>query len=157
MTPAGRKTATLVPSTIIACLAAISAIAGAAASAAENAPLKLEAKIPLGNVAGRIDHFAIDAKRQHLFIAELGNNTVGVVDIAKRSVIHRITGLSEPQGVGYLEAQDAVYVANAGDGSVHIYRGNDFAERGRLALGSDADNVRFDSKEIGRASCRERV
>src|ERR1051325_6020765 len=106
MTPAGRKTATLVPSTIIACLAAISAIAGAAASAAENAPLKLEAKIPLGNVAGRIDHFAIDAKRQHLFIAELGNNTVGVVDLARRSVIHRITGLSEPQGVGYLRSEE---------------------------------------------------
>ena len=27
-------------------------------------PLQLEAKIPLGDVSGRIDHFGYDAKRQ---------------------------------------------------------------------------------------------
>jgi DNA-binding beta-propeller fold protein YncE len=128
-------------------LALISAATATVTSAAENAPMQLEAKIPLGNVAGRIDHLAIDGKRQHLFIAELGNNTVGAVDLAKRAVIHRMTGLSEPQGVAYLEAQDTIYVANAGDGSVHLYNGADFAERGRIALGSDADNIRFDAKD----------
>jgi len=109
--------------------------------------MQLETKIPLGTVAGRIDHLAIDAKRGHLFIAELGNNTVGVIDPAKRAVIHRITGLSEPQGIAFLDAQDTVYVANGGDGSVRLYRGNDFVERGRIALGSDADNIRFDAKD----------
>jgi DNA-binding beta-propeller fold protein YncE len=128
------------------CVVLLTAAAGAASSAAEDAPLQFEAKIPLGNVAGRIDHLAIDGRRQHLFIAELGNNTVGVIDLAKRAVIHRMTGLSEPQGVAYIEAQDTIYVANGGDGSVHLYRGNDFAERGRLALGVDADNIRFDVK-----------
>ncbi len=147
MTRARRKAATPTFSTIIASLAVMLAVIGTATSAAENGPLQLETKIPLGNVAGRIDHLAIDGKRQHLFIAELGNNTVGVVDLAKRSVVHRMTGLSEPQGVAYLEAQDTVYVANAGDGSVRLYRGNDFSERGRIALGSDADNIRFDIKD----------
>jgi YVTN family beta-propeller protein len=134
-------------STVIVCLGLISAASGTATSAAENTPMQIEAKIPLGNVVGRIDHLAIDGKRQHLFIAELGNNTVGVVDLATRAVIHRLTGLREPQGVAYLEAQDTVYVANAGDGSVHLYNGADFNERGRLALGSDADNIRFDAKD----------
>ena len=41
----------------------------------------LESKIPLGDVSGRIDHFAIDSARQRLFVAELGNNTLGVVDL----------------------------------------------------------------------------
>jgi YVTN family beta-propeller protein len=123
------------------------AISATAATSAENAPMQLETKIPLGDVAGRIDHLAFDAKRGHLFIAEFGNNTVGVVDPAKRAVVHRITGLSEPQGVAYLEAQDTVYVANGGTGAVHLYRGNDFTERGRIALGSDADNIRFDAKD----------
>ena len=36
-------------------------------------PLILEAKIPLGEVSGRIDHLGIDVKRQRLFVAELGN------------------------------------------------------------------------------------
>jgi hypothetical protein len=41
-----------------------------------HAPLVLEAKIALGTVEGRIDHMALDAKRERLFAAELGNDTV---------------------------------------------------------------------------------
>ena len=36
-------------------------------------PLILEAKIPVGQVSGRIDHLGIDLKRQRLLVAELGN------------------------------------------------------------------------------------
>jgi hypothetical protein len=59
------------------------------------APLQLEGKIPLGNVRGRIDHMAIDPKRQRLFVAELGNDTVGVVDLSNRKLLRRISGLKE--------------------------------------------------------------
>jgi hypothetical protein len=117
---------------------------GTSASAEERAPLQLEAKIPLGNVAGRIDHLAFDATGGRLFIAELGNNSVGVVSLEKRAVLHRITGLSEPQGVAFLDSERTLYVANAGDGVVYLYRGDDFAAAQQIALGSDADNIRFD-------------
>ena len=46
--------------------------------------LQLEAKISLGEVRGRIDHMAIDLARQRLFVAELGNDTVGIVDLKNR-------------------------------------------------------------------------
>ena len=59
--------------------------------------LTLEAKIPLGDVSGRIDHMAIDPKRQRLFVAELGNNTVGVVDLKERKVVHVITDSGNPK------------------------------------------------------------
>jgi YVTN family beta-propeller protein len=109
------------------------------------APLRLEAKIPLGKVRGRIDHMAIDLERRHLFVAELGNNSVGVVDLAKRTVAHTITGLREPQGLAYLPAADILYVANAGDGSVRLFRGGDYSTIGRINLGEDADNIRVDA------------
>ena len=44
-------------------------------------PLVLDSKIPLGEVSGRIDHLGIDLQRQRLFVAELGNDSVGVVDL----------------------------------------------------------------------------
>src|SRR5262245_27966030 len=47
-------------------------------------PMELDSKIPLGDVSGRIDHLAIDLPRRRLFVAELGNNTVGVVDLNDR-------------------------------------------------------------------------
>jgi DNA-binding beta-propeller fold protein YncE len=52
--------------------------------------------------------------------------------------------LSEPQGVAYVPFADSVFVANAGDGSVHVLRGDDLAPIGRIELGEDADNVRVD-------------
>jgi DNA-binding beta-propeller fold protein YncE len=109
------------------------------------APLVLETKIALGEVSGRIDHLSIDLKRQRLFVAELGNNSLGVVDLAAGKVLRRISGLSEPQGVAYVPFADSVYVANAGDGAVHVLRGDDLAPIGRVELGDDADNVRVDA------------
>jgi DNA-binding beta-propeller fold protein YncE len=117
-----------------------------AGSATEAPPLQLEAKIPLGDVAGRIDHMAADVKRQRLFVAELGNDTVGVVDPVERKLLRRLTGLKEPQGVGYEPISDTVYVANARDGSVHLFQGEDYASAGTIPLGADADNIRIDAK-----------
>jgi hypothetical protein len=54
-------------------------------------PLVLEAKIALGNVAGRIDHLAIDLPRQRLVVAELGNNSVGIVDLKQRKLVRTIS------------------------------------------------------------------
>src|ERR1700686_3259203 len=133
--------------TIIGILAGVVLLASATAFAqsGNKSPLKLEAKIPLGNVSGRIDHMAVDLKRQRLFVAELGNDTVGVVDLANRTLIQTITGLKEPQGVGYEPTTDMLYVANAGDGSVRLFEGGDYKAVGRIELGSDADNIRVDA------------
>jgi YVTN family beta-propeller protein len=117
----------------------------AAAQSKDAAALELETKIPLGDVRGRIDHMAVDLKRQRLFVAELGNDSVGIVDLSTRKLIGRIPGLKEPQGVGYEPTTDTLYVANAGDGSVRLFEGNDYKPTGRIELGSDADNIRVDA------------
>jgi DNA-binding beta-propeller fold protein YncE len=125
----------------------IAALFGAvAASAAETPSLQLETTIPLGDVSGRIDHMTVDVKRQRLFVAELGNDTVGVIDLAERKLLLRLSGLKEPQGVGYEPVSDTLYVGNARDGSVNLFQGADFAAAGTIALGADADNVRIDPK-----------
>jgi DNA-binding beta-propeller fold protein YncE len=118
--------------------------AGPLASAADSAPLVVEAKIPLGAVHGRIDHMAFDASRQYVYVAELGNDTVGVVDLKQQRLVRTIEGLHEPQGLGYVPSTDTLYVANARDGSVKLFRGTDAAPIGAIPLGEDADNVRVD-------------
>ena len=106
--------------------------------------LTLEAKISLGAIRGRIDHLAIDLGRQRLYVAELGNDTVGVVDLKQRVKIQTLSALSEPQGIAYVQSTDTLYVANAGDGSVRLFSGPALAPAGQIALGSDADNVRVE-------------
>jgi DNA-binding beta-propeller fold protein YncE len=130
----------------IAAALALVIVGAAAPSAAEPPPLQLDAKIPLGEVAGRIDHMAADVKRQRLFVAELGNDTVSVVDLVERKLLRRLTGLKEPQGAGYEPTSDTVYVANARDGSVNLFYGMDLAAAGTIPLGADADNIRIDAK-----------
>jgi streptogramin lyase len=126
-----------------AVLTALVSFAAAPAHAADTALLLLEQKIPLGKVSGRIDHLAIDLDRNRLFVAELGNNSVAVVDL-KTGLTRNLGGLKKPQGVAYVKSTDTLYVANAGDGSVQLFQGPDLIASGRIDLGEDADNIRVD-------------
>src|SRR5262245_24757533 len=90
------------------------------ATADPNPGLLLERAITLKGVSGRIDHMAIDVGRNRLFVAELGNNTLDVIDVHGGRSLHRIAGLREPQGVAYLRQADLVAVANGRDGSVRL-------------------------------------
>src|SRR5258707_7628701 len=95
---------------VLASVVALASAAGQASAQSTNTgPLELETKIPLGEVRGRIDHMAVDLKRQRLFVAELGNNSLGVIDLANRKLIRTIIGLKEPQGVGYETSTDMLY------------------------------------------------
>ena len=117
---------------------------GVSVPAATPEPLALESKIPLGDVRGRIDHLTIDIARNRLYVAELGNDSIGVVDLKERRVLRTLTGFREPQGIAYVAATDTVYVANGGDGSVRLLHGPELTAVGRIDLGDDADNVRVD-------------
>jgi hypothetical protein len=130
---------------LLFCLTALCALLALPSRAAEP-PLVLERTIALHDVRGRIDHMAIDLARKRLLVAELGNDTVDVIDVAAGVVAHRIAGLREPQGVGYAEHADVILVANAKDGSVRLFNAADFSPAGSIALGDDADNVRIDPR-----------
>jgi len=106
--------------------------------------LRLEAVVPLGAIAGRIDHLAVDLARKRLYVAELGNDSVGVLDLANRDVLRTLTGFDEPQGVAFDPSTDTVYVANGGDGSLRWYSGDTLEPAGRIELHDDADNIRID-------------
>jgi hypothetical protein len=125
-------------------LALTSGWAAAAGSPPAALQLQLQSRIALGPVRGRIDHLAADLGRKRLFVAELGNDSLGVVDVAHLTLLRTLPGLREPQGVGYVPATDTLYVANAADGSVRMFRGPDLTPAGQIALGSDADDVRVD-------------
>jgi DNA-binding beta-propeller fold protein YncE len=67
--------------------------------------------------------------------------------VGQVKVLQVLTGLKEPQGVGYLPSTDTLYVANGGDGSLRLFQGLNYTASGRIDLGSDADNVRVDQSK----------
>jgi chromate transporter len=123
---------------------ACSLLIAPARAAPEPAPLSVDARISLGEIAGRIDHLAFDPTRQRLYVAELGNDSIGIVDLDARRLLRSATGFSEPQGIAYEPSTDSIYVADGGGGSVRIFRAADFAPVATIAIGSDPDNVRVD-------------
>src|ERR1700730_14679850 len=94
--------------TMSAALVSLTMLTGSVmpARSTDPAPLQLEAKILLGNVRGRIDHMAVDLKRQRLFVAKLDNASAGVLALPTNSPVQTIAGLNEPQGVGYESSAD---------------------------------------------------
>jgi DNA-binding beta-propeller fold protein YncE len=114
------------------------------ACAEEAMPLALVQTIPLPGVEGRIDHFALDARDQRLYLAALGNDTVEVIDLAAGTVIHQIAGQKEPQGLAVIPEAHEVVVANGDDGSVRFYDAVTWTLTASVDLKGDADNVRYD-------------
>ncbi len=53
----------------------------ASANSAGGVTLELKERIPLPDCKGRIDHLAFDPVRNRLYVAELGNDSVAVLDV----------------------------------------------------------------------------
>jgi YVTN family beta-propeller protein len=62
-------------------------------------PLVLTEAISLEGAKGRFDHFAQGGGR--VFVAELGSNSVAVINVGGRTLDHTITGVPDPQGIAF--------------------------------------------------------
>ena len=113
--------------------------------AEEAGPLRVTQTIPLRNVEGRIDHMAVDLKGERLFIAALGNNTVEIVNLRAGKHMGTITGLHEPQGVGFVPELNTIFVANAQNGACEVFNGSSFKRIRSIKFSDDADNIRYDA------------
>ncbi len=97
------------------------------------------------NVNGRIDHMDVNLKEEIVYIAALGNNSLEIIDIRKGKLLHSITGLDEPQGVGFIPQHNEIFVANGGNGACDFYNATTYEKVAVVKLSSDADDVRYDS------------
>jgi DNA-binding beta-propeller fold protein YncE len=124
------------------CLSFVSALATAQVAPGS---LRLEREIPLPGVEGRIDHISADITGKRVFVAALGNGTLEIVDVAQGKRTAEIKNLKEPQGVAYVPASGAVYVAGGGDGTVRSFDSHTLSPLHQVSLGEDADNLRYDA------------
>jgi hypothetical protein len=95
----------------------------------------------LGAVSGWIDHLAIDLKRKCLFVAERGNASIGLVDIAANRIQSTMPGLKEPQG-----------------GSLRLNNRHDLCRQWRGRIGAHIAKRRFEAAGAHwpRRWCRQR-
>src|SRR5437016_3370521 len=105
-------------------------------------PLVLTEAISLEGVKGRFDHFGSAANR--LFVSALGNNTVEVIDISARTVVHTITGIPNPLDVVFSPETNKLF-AGSSRGKLYIYDGTSFDLLKEIDFHGDVDNLRYDA------------
>src|SRR5215211_8999832 len=138
------RRALAVPVLLVLAVLVAYATFGCSAPVHKTSALRRVQTIRLPEVAGRIDHLAVDLTDQRLFIAALENNTLEVVDLKTGKRIDRIDGLREPQGVAYVPASHKLIVTNGGGGTAAIYDSQSLRREDEVSFGSDPDNVRYD-------------
>jgi DNA-binding beta-propeller fold protein YncE len=112
------------------------------AGADEPKTLRLEKTIPLEGGVGRYDHMALDPKGDRLFVANLSNNSLDVIDLAAGKLVRQVPGQRKAQGVAYAADLDWVFLGNGVDGECRAFDGKTFALLGSVKL-PGADNVRY--------------
>jgi DNA-binding beta-propeller fold protein YncE len=117
----------------------VSAVWGAAA---EKAPLKLVQTIQLKGPAGRLDHLALDRKHGRLFVANMANASLDVVDLKAGKLIKQVPGQKGIQGIAYAADLDRIFVGNGTGGACNVFDGRDYKLLKSIPL-ADADNVRY--------------
>jgi DNA-binding beta-propeller fold protein YncE len=117
-------------------------LAGLPAGAAEPATLELLQMIPLKGAAGRLDHLAIDGKHGRLFMANLSNDSLDIVDLKAGKLIKQIPEQKKIQGIAYAPDLDRIYVGNGTGGECNIFDGKDYKLLKSIKL-PGADNVRY--------------
>src|ERR1700730_1509109 len=92
-------------------------------ASAETEALKLIESIPMPDIEGRIDHFAIDVKGRRAFLAALTKNSIEVIDLKAGRVIRTLPGFAKPQGVRFVPELNKLFVATRLDGAVNTLDG----------------------------------
>src|ERR1700675_146115 len=106
-------------SPVLATLWSMSA-AVAATSSPSTPPLHLKTMmdIPLGGRATRLDYASVDAGRQLLFIAHLGDGEVIAVDTDAHRLLKRIANVAQVHGVLAIPELGRVYASATGTNEV---------------------------------------
>jgi DNA-binding beta-propeller fold protein YncE len=109
------------------------------------APLERIQTIQLKGPDGRLDHLALDATHARLFVANMANGSLDVVDLKKGTLLKQIPGQKGIQGIAYAADLNRIFVGVGVVGVCNVFEGDQFALVKSLPF-PDADNVRYDPR-----------
>ncbi|HKI35189.1 MAG TPA: YncE family protein [Gemmataceae bacterium] len=107
------------------------------------AELELVQTIQLKGKAGGLDHLALDAKRERLFVANKTNNTLDIVDLKEGKLLEQKPNQTAIQGIAYVPDLDRVFVGLGSNGLCNAFDGEKYKILKTINFKDDADNVRY--------------
>jgi DNA-binding beta-propeller fold protein YncE len=118
--------------------------AGPAGATDPASSLELVQTIQLKGRPGKLDHLALDRKRDRLFLANTSSGTLDVVDLKTGKLLKQVPGQSGIQGVAYAADLDRVFVGLGSGGLCNIFEGENYQPLKTIKF-ADSDNVRYDA------------
>src|SRR5882757_4264887 len=107
----------------------------AGANAAEpQAPVTLLSTTYLPEIIGDFDHFAVDLKRNHLFVSAEVHHSIEMFDLKSGTHLQSIGGFKTPHSVAFAPEKDELLVADGGDSALILLSGDDFRRIDRVQL-----------------------
>jgi DNA-binding beta-propeller fold protein YncE len=100
--------------------------------------------IVLKGKQGKLDHLAMDSKRDRLFLANTVNGTLDIVDLKEGKLLKQVIGQTGIQGVAYAADLDRVFVGLGSGGLCNVFDGANYRPLKTIKFFDDADNVRYD-------------
>ena len=116
------------------------------ALAGSESGLALTQTIPLPDVDGRLDHFAIDLKGRRAFLAALAKNTIEVIDLNAGRVIKTLPGFAKPQGVCFVPEFNRLYIATGLDGALTTLDATTLSVQRTAHVSLGADAIGYDPR-----------
>jgi DNA-binding beta-propeller fold protein YncE len=110
------------------------------------AELELTQTIPLKGRPGKLDHLALDAKTDRLFVANKPNNTLDIVDVKAGKLLQQIAAQQGIQGIAYAADLDKVVVGLGAGGYCNFFNGKDYKLLKTVKFTDDADNVVYNPR-----------
>jgi len=112
---------------------------------AEEPALKRVQVIVLAGPNGRLDHLALDRKHARLFISNMANSSLDIVDLKSGKPVKQIPGQRGIQGIAYAEDLDRIFAGVGEAGVCNVFDGASYQLLKSLPL-ADADNVRYEPR-----------
>jgi DNA-binding beta-propeller fold protein YncE len=116
---------------------------------AQTEPLTLLHSIALPEIVGDFDHFAVDLKRNHLFVSAEVHHSVEMFDLKSGAHLKSIGGFKTPHAIAFAPEKDELLVADGGDSALILVSGADYQRLDRIQLiigtagGGDSPDAAF--------------
>jgi len=105
--------------------------------------LKLVNTTDLPGISGDLDHMAIDAAGQRLFLAAEDNGTLRVIDLKSGKLLHTVKGFHTPHSILYLPEVNELYIAD-GSKAIQVLDSRTFQVKRTVATTPGSDSIAVD-------------
>jgi hypothetical protein len=113
------------------------ALAANSAFAADKVPFQpvtLVHMTVLPDIIGDFDHFAVDLKRNHLFVSAEVHHSVEMFDLRTGEHLQSIPGFKTPHSLAFVPEKDELLVADGGDSALILVSAENFHRLDRIPL-----------------------